>query len=159
MQRLASLKLANPLLTRLQWQVWQANGQSALIRKNCSHALSQWPTAAALRYDCARVELQANQARTALTLLNNGGDFVAQDWRSEALRAEAFTRLGQRSASHAAQAESYIRQGKLEAAIDQLERAQNSNDGDFYTLSRVDARLRELKQRRELAKQKTANKR
>ncbi len=31
--------------------------------------------------------------------------------------------------------------------MEQLEIARRANDGDFYTLSAVDARLRELKQR------------
>lgn len=157
--RLQALKKNHPMLTHLQWQVWQATAQTTLVRQQCSNTVAQWPAAAALRYDCARTQLQAGQAREALALLDAGGDFVSQDWRQARLRAEAFARLGQRSASHAAQAESYLRQGKLEDAIDQLERAQGTADGDFYTLSRVDARLRELKQRRDVIKQKTDKKR
>ena len=36
-------------------------------------------------------------------------------------------------------------QGSLPAAIEQLELAQKSGDGDFYQLSSVDARLRKLR--------------
>lgn len=45
---------------------------------------------------------------------------------------------------HHAQAEAYIRQGNLPAAIDQLETALRSKDGDFYQTSGVEARLKEL---------------
>jgi predicted Zn-dependent protease len=46
---------------------------------------------------------------------------------------------------HRALAEAYFRLGNLAAAIEQLVMAQKSGDGDFYQLSSVDARLRELR--------------
>ena len=55
-----------------------------------------------------------------------------------------------------AQAEAYALQGSLPAAIEQLQLAQKSGDGDFYQLSTVDARLRDL--RAQLAQQKKDNK-
>ena len=45
---------------------------------------------------------------------------------------------------HRAQAEAYIRQGNIHAAISQLETALQSKDGDFYETSGVEARLKEL---------------
>ena len=47
-------------------------------------------------------------------------------------------------------------QGSLPAAIEQLQLAQKSGDGDFYQLSSVDARLRDLRAR--LAQQKKDDK-
>ncbi|MBL8443346.1 MAG: M48 family peptidase, partial [Zoogloeaceae bacterium] len=52
---------------------------------------------------------------------------------------------GRITAHHRAQAEVYVRQGSLPAAIEQLESARRANDGDFFELSAVDARLRTLK--------------
>ena len=46
---------------------------------------------------------------------------------------------------HQAQAEVYFLQGSLPAAIEQLQFAQTSGDGNFYELSVVDARLKELR--------------
>ena len=46
---------------------------------------------------------------------------------------------------HRAQAEFYFLQGQLGPAIEQLEFAQKAKDGNFYELSAVDARLRELR--------------
>jgi predicted Zn-dependent protease len=40
-----------------------------------------------------------------------------------------------------------VLRGSLPAAIEQLEIARKAGDGDFYELSAVDARMRELKQR------------
>jgi predicted Zn-dependent protease len=47
---------------------------------------------------------------------------------------------------HRAQAEAYVRQGYLAAAIDQLQTALRRNDGDFYQVSGVEARLKELRE-------------
>jgi predicted Zn-dependent protease len=46
---------------------------------------------------------------------------------------------------HRALAEQYYHMGLLSAAIEQLQLAQRSKDGDFYQMSAVDARLRELR--------------
>jgi predicted Zn-dependent protease len=46
---------------------------------------------------------------------------------------------------HQALAEIYVLQGSVPAAIEQLRLAQRSGDGDFYQLSAVEARLRNLR--------------
>ena len=60
-------------------------------------------------------------------------------------RAKAYAGQGKRLAQHQAQAEFYILQGSLPAAIEQLQFAQTAGDGDFYEHSVVDARLKELR--------------
>ena len=61
------------------------------------------------------------------------------------LQAKTYAALGKRLLQHQAQAEVYVLQGSLPAAIEQLQIAQSAGDGDFYQLSAVDARLRELR--------------
>jgi predicted Zn-dependent protease len=46
---------------------------------------------------------------------------------------------------HQAQGEYYALQGSLPAAIEQLQLARSAGDGDFYQLSVLDARLKELR--------------
>jgi len=60
-------------------------------------------------------------------------------------RAKAYAGQGKRLLQHQAQAEFYLLQGSLPAAIEQLQLAQSSGDGNFYDLSVVDARLKELR--------------
>jgi beta-barrel assembly-enhancing protease len=60
-------------------------------------------------------------------------------------RAKAYAGQGKRLLQHQAQAEFYLLQGSLPAAIEQLQFAQTSGDGNFYELSVVDARLKELR--------------
>jgi predicted Zn-dependent protease len=66
-----------------------------------------------------------------------------------ALRAKSYASMGKRLLQHQSQAEAYVLQGSLPAAIEQLQLAQKSGDGDFYQLSSVDARLRSLRQQME----------
>ena len=58
---------------------------------------------------------------------------------------KTYAALGKRLLQHQAQAEVYVLQGSLPAAIEQLQLAQSAGDGDFYQLSVVDARLKELR--------------
>jgi predicted Zn-dependent protease len=60
-------------------------------------------------------------------------------------RAKAYAGQGKRLLQHQALAEVYLLQGSLPAAIEQLQLAQGSGDGNFYELSVVEARLRELR--------------
>ena len=60
-------------------------------------------------------------------------------------RAKAYAGQGKRLLQHQAQAEFYLLQGSLPGAIEQLQLAQSSGDGNFYELSVVDARLKELR--------------
>jgi predicted Zn-dependent protease len=60
-------------------------------------------------------------------------------------RAKAYAGQGKRLLQHQAQAEFYVLQGSLPAAIEQLQLAQSAGDGDFYEHSVVDARLKELR--------------
>ena len=63
------------------------------------------------------------------------------------LLSRAYAAQGKLTAQHRAQAEFYLLRGSLPAAVEQLDIARSAADGDFYELSAVDARLRELKQR------------
>jgi len=57
--------------------------------------------------------------------------------------------LGQAAESYLAQAEAYALVDRTGAAIDQLQMAQRQGKADFYTLSIIDARMRELRQRQQ----------
>jgi len=63
------------------------------------------------------------------------------------MQAKAYAAQGKRLLQHQAQAEVYVLQGSLPAAIEQLQLAQSSGDGNFYELSAVEARLKEIRTR------------
>ena len=51
----------------------------------------------------------------------------------------------------------YALLGSTEAAVYQLSLAQKVADGDFYTMSQIDARLRELREQLLIEKEKARN--
>ncbi len=63
----------------------------------------------------------------------------------QSLLGRCYEALGKKSLSHQAIGEMYALNGQKVAAIQQFSIAQRSNDGDFYTMSEIDARLRQLR--------------
>jgi predicted Zn-dependent protease len=62
-----------------------------------------------------------------------------------ALLGRAYEALNRRSLHHQSVGEMYAIFGAYGPAIQQLELARRANDGDFYTMSEIDARLRDLR--------------
>lgn len=107
-----------------------------------------------LAYLYARALLAAGKPREALIFIGEQQRTWIADARLYSLLAEAHQALGERTQSHLAQAESYALQDRQGAAIEQLQLAQKTGGADFYTLSIIDARLREMKQRQQAEKGK-----
>jgi predicted Zn-dependent protease len=104
--------------------------------------------ARALTYNLVETQLSIGEAAGALAQLQKELQLTPGDARLHALQAKTYVQLGKRMQMHRAQAEAYWAEGQLDPAIEQLELARRAGDGDFYELSQVDARLRELKQRK-----------
>ncbi|HEX6736392.1 MAG TPA: M48 family peptidase, partial [Azonexus sp.] len=68
--------------------------------------------------------------------------------RYHRLRAAGHAGLGREAQQHQALADVFALQGQTAAAIEQLELAQKAGDANFYVMSAIDARLRELKRLR-----------
>jgi beta-barrel assembly-enhancing protease len=88
---------------------------------------------------------EAGSNKEALSALEDPLRLYPRDATLRQLQAKSYAALGKRLLQHQAQAEVYALQGSLPAAIEQLQLARSSGDGDFYQLSVVDARLRELR--------------
>ena len=109
-------------------------------------ALSTYPQHRALVYDYAEALLRNRRADVALKFVNEQLQRFPNDSRLYKLQAQTYAELGNNLLQHRAQAEAYVRQGNLSAAIDQLQIALRSSDGDFYQLSSAESRLRELRE-------------
>jgi predicted Zn-dependent protease len=70
---------------------------------------------------------------------------VSEDPRLYLLQGEAYAMQGKRLAQHRATGEAYARMGNVRGAIEQMTIALKSGDGDFYQMSAIEARLRELR--------------
>jgi beta-barrel assembly-enhancing protease len=88
---------------------------------------------------------EAGRSEQAQTLLTDALRVYPRDPRLHQLQAKNYAALGKRLLQHQSLAEVYALQGSLPAAIEQLQIARAAGDGDFYQLSVVDARLKELR--------------
>jgi predicted Zn-dependent protease len=103
------------------------------------------PDYRALAYDHAEVLILSGEPDAALTIVEPRLRSYPDDARLYVLQARAYAAQGKRLLQHKAQAEAYARRGQIGAAVEQLQIAARSGDGDFYQLSSVEARLRELR--------------
>ncbi|MBA3032726.1 MAG: M48 family metalloprotease [Gammaproteobacteria bacterium] len=145
---LRRLKLESPLLESLTAQLQLKRRDSASALQTLRAAVQRYPHARALVYALIEAQIGGGEASAALALTQKELQLAPRDSRLHALQAKTFAALGKRLQQHRAQAEAYLVDGLLIPAIEQLELARKADDGDFYALSQVDARLRELKQRR-----------
>jgi len=137
----------HPMLTGLDARIRVASGDQKGALAVLQKALVRYPNNRALNYACVEALQNLGRSRDAAKLLEEQLKNYPQDARLYSLQAKGYAMLGKRLLQHQAQAEAYVLQGSLPAAIEQLQLAQNSGDGDFYQLSSVDARLRELRKR------------
>jgi len=98
-----------------------------------------------LRYAQIDYLQKLGQHTEAIGMLGELVKNYPHDARLYELQAKSYAATGRRLLQHQALAESYFLQGALVAAIDQLQLAQKSGDGDFFQLSSVEARLRQLR--------------
>jgi predicted Zn-dependent protease len=102
-----------------------------------------------LAYLHAQALLRANQPQAALSFLRERQHIWSSDSALFALQSQAHQALGQPAQSYLAQAEAYVLEDRTSAAIEQLLMAQKAGKTDFYTLSIIDARLRNLREQQQ----------
>lgn len=137
---------SSPMIETLAARVKLAMGHTADALGIYRAALRVYPQHRALTYDYAEALLRSDSVDAALKFINQQLLFTPNDIRLYNLQAQGYAALGSNLLQHRAQAEAYVRQGYLAAAIDQLQTALRKNDGDFYQVSSVEARLKELRE-------------
>ena len=142
---LRKLGLASPIIETLTCGLRGAAGETESALTCYREALKAYPNYRALLYDYAEALLQARQPQAALKLVEGRLQTVTEDYRLYLLQARSYAMLNKQLAQHRAQGEAYARMGNIPAAVEQLQIAVKSGDGDFYQLSATEARLRELR--------------
>ena len=135
----------HPMFSGLLARIKQAKGDNKGAADTLRQALVRYPNNRSLNYAYIEALQQLGQNREAVSQLDQQIKNYPRDARLYALQAKGYASLGKRLLQHQAQAEVYVLQGSVSSAIEQLQLAQKSGDGDFYQLSSVDARLRDLK--------------
>jgi predicted Zn-dependent protease len=108
-------------------------------------ASQTYPDVFAIRLDRAEILQRLGREKEAVALLDELAKRRPADAQLYQMLAKSYAALGARTQQHRALAEAYYLQGSVPTAIEQLQFAQTAGDSDFYTLSAIDARLRELK--------------
>jgi len=112
-------------------------------------AAKAYPQSRAISYEYAEALIQAQRADKALSVINSRLQLFTEDPKLYILQARAYALQGKRLAQHRATGEAYVRMGNLQGAVEQMQIAVRSGDGDFYQLSATEARLRELRKAEE----------
>ena len=154
--QLRRLKLESPMVETLAAELSVARGDLPAAVRTLKAAAVRYTQDRAITYALVDALLADQHSADAVPMIEAGVLAYPADPRMRGLQAKTYAAQGLRLAQHRAQAEVYALQGQLPAAIEQLQLAQKSPDGDFYLYSAVDARLRDLKAQyaEELARKK-----
>lgn len=136
---------SNPVVDTLAADIKTASGQFAAALDIYRNALKRFPQHRALIYGHAEMLLQNAQAKSAEKFLTRQIEAAPSDFRLYELLAKSHAAQGRMFLQHQALAEAYARSGNAPAAIEQLQIALKSGDGNFYQLSSAEARLKELR--------------
>ncbi|MCC7080718.1 MAG: M48 family metallopeptidase [Burkholderiales bacterium] len=142
---LEALLPRQPAVAALRGQLLVASGDYDAAVRFYAKAVQAHPNYRALVYDRADALILSGDADAALRAVEERLRSYPDDTRLYILQSRAYAAQGKRLLQHKAQAEAYARQGMIGAAVEQLQIASRSGDGDFYQLSTVEARLRELR--------------
>lgn len=110
----------------------------------------------ALNYGYVETLIETNETTQALKVLADRLLITSADAELYDLQGKAYAAQGKKLLQHQSLAEAYVRIGNLSAAVDQLQIAARSGDGDYYQQSSVEARLKEL--RNQLTAERNSNK-
>ena len=110
------------------------------------NALKLYPANTSIMYDYVGTLLKAKKYKQADSLLNDYLKEPAKNPEFYKFQAETKSALKQPAQSHEALAEYYFQTGQFHQAIDQINLALKSDSKDFYTTSRLEARLAYIKE-------------
>jgi predicted Zn-dependent protease len=108
----------------------------------------RFPLSRGIAHQYAQALLAAGRAQDASNYLRDQVQMYRQDQLAYKLLAQAYAAQDRQAQQHMALAESYVLNGSLPAALEQLNIARRAPDASFYDQSIIDAREREIKAQR-----------
>lgn len=134
----------NPVIDGLGARIKLSSGDLEGALQRYREARSHYPNYRPLVYSYADALLRAGQTDNAVKLITGFLTIFPNDFRLYQLQSRAYAQSGKDFLRHYSQAEAYAQQGNLTAAIEQLQIALKTHDGDFYQMSIAEARLKQL---------------
>ncbi|WP_454720128.1 MULTISPECIES: beta-barrel assembly-enhancing protease [Cupriavidus] len=134
----------SPMLDVMAIELARAQGRPQEALNQATASMKAFPLSHAVAVSYAATLLGAGRLDQAVAFLRERTreDIARGEWWD--MLARAYAGQGRRVQQHQALAEKYAIDGAYQAAIEQLQIARKAGDGDFYTLSEVDARLHQL---------------
>jgi beta-barrel assembly-enhancing protease len=119
------------------------DGREAAL-KLAREATTRFPLSRLTAIEYIDMLQRVGKHRQAIDYLRNQLALTHSDPRYFRMLAVSHAALQEKTLQHQATAEMYVLQGAVPAAVEQLRLARSAADADFYTMSEVDARLRQL---------------
>jgi predicted Zn-dependent protease len=141
------LKVSSAMVERLLAEVRVARGELDGGLATYRDAMARYPLNVSVLYGYGDALVGGKRYTEALKFSDTQLQSYPQDARFYKMRAEAYAGLGRRSQQHLALAEMSLLKRQTAGAIEQLQLAQQAGDGNFYEMSVIDGRLREMKKR------------
>jgi predicted Zn-dependent protease len=116
--------------------------------KEAAGAHQQFPLSRGIAHQYGEAMIASGKFEEAARFLREQAQLYREEPEVHDLLAKAYSKQGKMALQHMALAESYSLQGGTLAALDQLTLARKSSDASFYDQAQIDARERDLKQRR-----------
>lgn len=136
--------IAGAMIETLSANVKLADGKITEAFDIYKSALKIYPQHRALIQGYAHALIRNKQTETALEFINKQLLLIPNDPQLFSLQAQCYALLGDRMLQHRALAETYVLKGHYAAALDQLQTALQNSNGNFYQLSSVEARLKQI---------------
>jgi predicted Zn-dependent protease len=141
------LKVSSAMVERLLAESRVARGDLEGGLATYRDAMARYPLNRSVLYGYGDALVGGKRYAEALKFSDTQLQSYPQDARFYRMRAEAYGGLGRRSQQHLALAEMTLLKGQTAGAIEQLQLAQQAGDGNFFEMSVIDGRLREMKKR------------
>ena len=132
-------------LTRTDFNAAKTPQQKTAALSDARAAMNRYPLSGMMTSNYVDILYSLGRHEELINFLRNGTALSEGSSTYHALLARSYEALGKKSLQYMHTGEMYAQRGQTEAAVYQYDLAQKANDGDFYVMSEIDARLRELR--------------
>lgn len=133
-------------LTRTEYDAARSVRDKRKAVEDARLAVERFPLSPMITENYVDLLYSQNEHQKLISFLRSNTAISQQNSNYHALLARSYEKLGQKSLQYLHTGEMYSLMGSTEAAVYQLTLGQKAADGDFYTMSQLDARLRELRE-------------
>jgi predicted Zn-dependent protease len=136
--------------TSIEIKLAQPDNKAMLAKavQEAEAAHQKFPLSRGLAHQYGEALIADGKVEEAAAYLRDQVQLYREDPNAYDLLAQAYSKQGKLALQHIALAESYVLQGGVLSALDQLNYARKAPDASFYDQAVIDARERELQARR-----------